>query len=169
MDDQRDTSTRKSIKGARVPLVHLAVHKTRVNSVKISQVDLHYGFPLPPALATSMKLSLMEGGSCASERWEGSHVHTAEFMGLDGHSPNAHIHELPQFTPLLFSHTSLLSLTNFTKSTPEPYTSPALLHFRFNSTSQSGRFSWRNETDVFLRPPSHLPHQNTFFMRNNWT
>lgn len=50
MDDRRDTSMRDSIKGARVPLTLLAVHKTRVKS---SRVDLHDGFLLPPAVVVS--------------------------------------------------------------------------------------------------------------------
>jgi hypothetical protein len=157
MCKQPDTSTRKSIQGARVPLTLLAVHKTRVDG-------LHKSALWVSATASSgceHESSWVEGGSSVGEPLEGSHVHTRRFTGLDHLSG-----------PLTFTswHTSLEATSELQKSL-HPHRVRELHHSsplsRPNSgASQSGRFSWRNKTVVFLRPLSHFT-RNTF-MRNNW-
>jgi len=65
MDEQPDTSTRKSIKGARVPLTLLAVHKTRVDGLHKSALWLSAA----ASDGCEHESSLLEGGSSAGEPW----------------------------------------------------------------------------------------------------
>jgi hypothetical protein len=113
MDDRRDTSTRDSIKGARVPLTLLAVHKTRVKS---SRVDLHDGFLLPPALVVSYRheSSLIERGSSDASRRAASLVRDPSFIPRDlwdwttirqlTDSPTATFHSTGLSTHFTFCH-----------------------------------------------------------------
>jgi hypothetical protein len=62
-------------------------------------------------------------------------------------------------SPAATIHWRPLLNCKITTSTPEPQTSPPLSSSNLGA-SQPGRFSWRNKTVVFLRPPITF-HQNT--------
>ncbi|PMD21547.1 hypothetical protein NA56DRAFT_645382 [Hyaloscypha hepaticicola] len=115
MGEQPDTSTRKSIKGARVPLTHtlFAVHQTRVDG-------LHKSALWVSATASDgceHESSLVEGGSSIGAALEGSHVHTRRFTGLDHHSPTltfTSCHTSLESTSELQNHYIHTGAANFT-------------------------------------------------------
>jgi hypothetical protein len=147
MGEQSDTSTRKGIKGARVPLTLLAVLKTRVD-------ELHKSALWVSATASDgceHESSLVEGGSSVGgPRRNPTFVPGDLQDSITTRQPSpTNWHTSMEFTSELKNHYIHTGAANFT--TPPPLQSQP----NFGS-SQSRCFSWRNKTVVFLRPLSHL-------------
>jgi hypothetical protein len=161
IDHDPDTSTRKSIKGARVPLMLLGCIRRGSKGF----ISLHYGFLLPPVLAVSMNLSLMEGGSTC---WRG--------FGRDPTFISRDLWDLTTIRQLTHSRIGTLRSTPLSTSPPHPQLTKSLHPHR----------------SLILHHPSSIPifpirsllvakqngrvsaapitfHQNTSIMRNNWS